>query len=188
MFCIAALLTLNLRRSTAGLALTAIRHNEIGAYTLGINVVATKVLLGGGGAFLAALGGGFLASCNGPALPSAFTTLAGLVWLAVLVTVGVRSVIAAGLAGLVFAIAPAIFLSYLPNSLGNVPTALFGLGAIMVVRNPDGVVAVHARQAKVLVSWLTSRRGALRHRTHPVTTVACIARSTADQGDRMIPQ
>jgi branched-chain amino acid transport system permease protein len=152
-FCVAAILVWNFRKSTAGLALSAVRWSPLGASTIGISVVAMKVMASGFAAFLAAFGGALLAMYSGAALPASYSTLAGLVWFAVLVTIGVRSNVAAAVAGLVFVFAPAIFTTYLPTSLANLPAALFGVGAIMVARDPDGVVASYARQLERLLTF-----------------------------------
>jgi branched-chain amino acid transport system permease protein len=157
-FCLFAVVIVNLRRSTTGLAIAAVRWSEPASRTMGLGVVQTKVMLTAFAAFVAGVGGGLLVLYNNNALPSSFATLGGLVWLAVLVTVGVRSNVAAAVAGVGFALIPALFVNYLPVSVAEVPTALFGLGAILVTRNPDGVVAMHGRQLnwlgrRVLASW-----------------------------------
>jgi branched-chain amino acid transport system permease protein len=151
-FCVAAVLVWNFRKSTAGMALAAVRWSPPGARTIGINVVRMKVVASGLAAFLAAFGGALLAMYNGAAQTGAYATLAGMVTIAVLVTIGVRSNIAAAVAGLVFVMAPAIFTDYLPTWLANLPAALFGVGAIMVARDPDGVVATYARQLEHLLT------------------------------------
>jgi branched-chain amino acid transport system permease protein len=74
------------------------------------------------------------------------------------VTVGLRSIAAAVLAGIAFTLLPAVFQTYLPASWGNVPTLLFGLGAVLVAMNPDGQVAVNARQLQALIARLAERR------------------------------
>jgi branched-chain amino acid transport system permease protein len=56
------------------------------------------------------------------------------------------------LAGLTFTFIPAIFVNYVPLRWGSVPPALFGLGAIFVARNPDGIVSYYARQLQSLFS------------------------------------
>jgi branched-chain amino acid transport system permease protein len=66
--------------------------------------------------------------------------------------VGIRSNVAAMFAGLSFTFVPALVLNYLPTSWGNVPPALFGLGAIFVARNPDGALVFHARQIQSLLT------------------------------------
>ena len=60
-FLILGVLILNVRRSTAGLAMSAVRFSENGAKTLGISVIQTKVLVSGLATYVAAVGGGFLA-------------------------------------------------------------------------------------------------------------------------------
>jgi branched-chain amino acid transport system permease protein len=75
----------------------------------------------------------------------------GLVFLAVLVTVGIRTNTAAIVAAASYVFLPAVFLTYLPQSVDQLPTALFGLGAIMVARNPDGILAMHRRQVQHLL-------------------------------------
>jgi branched-chain amino acid transport system permease protein len=163
---IVALLVVNLRRSTTGLGVNAVRWSEPASRTLGLSVVQMKVLLSGIAAFVAAVGGGFLALYSKVALPANFATLGGMVWLAILVTVGIRSNVAAMFAGLSFVFVPALVLNYLPTSWGNVPPALFGLGAIFVARNPDGALVFHAQQIQ---SLLTRR---FRSRSAPEETPA----------------
>ncbi len=102
-----AILIVNLRRSTTGLALNAVRWSENASRTMGLSVIQMKMLVSGLAAFVAGVGGGLYAVGHKQAIPLDYATLAGLVWLAVLVTFGVRSNIAALLAGCVFALSPA---------------------------------------------------------------------------------
>jgi branched-chain amino acid transport system permease protein len=157
-FIVISVLVVNLRRSTTGLALAAVRYSEPGARTLGLNVLSMKLLVAGIAAFIAGLGGGLLALNLESAVPTSYATFTGLIWLAVLVTVGLRSIAAAVLAGIAFTLLPAVFQTYLPASWGNVPTLLFGLGAVLVAINPDGQVAVNARQLQALIARLAERR------------------------------
>jgi branched-chain amino acid transport system permease protein len=158
-FIVFAILTVNLRRSTSGMALKAVRDSESASRTLGLNIVQVKVIVGALGAFVAAVGGGFIALDAGVAQPQTYETFAGLVWLAVVVTLGIRSITAAALGGLAFALLPGVFQSYLPAQWGEVPALLFGLGAIMVARNPDGVVSLFANQLRWLSSHVLARTG-----------------------------
>jgi branched-chain amino acid transport system permease protein len=151
-FAVFAVLTINLRRSTSGLALRAVRDSEPAARTLGLSVVQVKVIVGAMAAYTAAVGGGFLAMYVGVAQPQSYATFAGLVWLAVVVTLGVRSITAAALAGLAFALLPGVFEIYLPVRLAAVPVLLFGLGALSVARHPEGVVAYNGRQLRMLIA------------------------------------
>ena len=157
-FIVIAVIVVNLRRSTTGLALAAVRYSEPGARTLGLSVLSLKLLVAGIAAFIAAIGGGLLALNLDSAVPTAYTTFTGLIWMAVLVTVGLRSIAAAVLAGIAFTLLPGVFQTYLPAAWGNVPTLLFGLGAVLVAMNPDGQVAVTARQLQALVARVAERR------------------------------
>jgi branched-chain amino acid transport system permease protein len=150
-FAIVALFILNLRRSTTGMALTAVRFSEPASKTIGVSVLQMKVVIAGLASFVAGIGGALLAVSLGVALPANYATLGGVVWLAVLVTQGIRSNMAALVAGLVFTLFPGIALAYLPTSFGQVPPILFGLGAIFIAKNPDGALAVQARQLRGLL-------------------------------------
>jgi branched-chain amino acid transport system permease protein len=152
-FCIVGLFIVNLRRSTTGMALSAVRWSEPGSKTIGVSVLQMKVIIAGLATFVAGVGGALLAVVQGVALPSNYATLAGIVWLAVLVTQGIRSNIAALFAGLTFTLFPGIALAYLPTWFGQIPPILFGLGAIALAQNPDGVIAMQARQFR----WVAAK-------------------------------
>ncbi len=107
---------------------------------------------------MAAVGGGFLAMDAGVAQPSSFATFLGLVWLAVVVTLGIRSITAAVLAGLSFSLLPGVFQTYVPTRWGEVPTVLFGLGALGVALHPEGVVLQNGRQLRRLLARVLTPR------------------------------
>jgi branched-chain amino acid transport system permease protein len=138
------------RRTTSGLLLSAVRSSVPGARSIGIKVVRVKVAVSVAAALVAGLGGGLVATYSGAALPDSYDVFTGLVLLAVLVTLGVRTPAAALVAAVSYVFLPAAFL-YLPKALDELPTALFGLGAVLVARNPDGVVAMHGRQLAALI-------------------------------------
>ena len=144
-----------IRSSTPGLALSALRSTETGARAAGVNVFRTKILVSAVAAAIAGLGGGMLAIYSGAALPDSFDALTGLVWFAVLVTNGVRTNNAALAAGLVFVYLPDVLSTYLPVRFGPVATALFGLGAVMLARHPEGVISMNGRQLADLGRKLT---------------------------------
>ncbi len=77
----------------------AARWSEAGARTSGISVVQMKVIAGSMAALVAGIGGALFAMAQTTFQPSEFATLQGIVWLAVLVTIGVRSTAAALIAG-----------------------------------------------------------------------------------------
>jgi branched-chain amino acid transport system permease protein len=144
-FCVFALSVEHFRRSTAGLAVTAVRWSEVGARSVGLSSIKVKVILLAQASFIAAFGGGLLAIVLGEAVPASFNATTGLVWLAVVVSVGVRSNAAALFAGLAYAILPGVFSTYLPTSFTPIPLVLFGLGAVMLSRNPEGALLQHRR-------------------------------------------
>lgn len=151
-FAVIALFIVNLRRATTGLAFGAVRSSTAGSKMLGINVLQMKVILATIAAFVAGIGGGLLAITMGVALPSNYDTLAAEVWLAILVTQGIRSNTAALIAGLSETILAALAANYLPQSFGNVLPILFGLGAISMVKYPEGIVSMQARQIRSLLA------------------------------------
>jgi len=50
---------------------------------------------------------------------------------------------------------PQVFATYLPTSLGPLPTLLFGAGAVLLARNPDGIITMNGRQITALARRLT---------------------------------
>jgi branched-chain amino acid transport system permease protein len=164
-FSIVALFILNLRRSTTGLALNAVRWSPPGARTLGINVVQMKIIVAGLGAMVAAIGGGFLVVAQTSAQPANFETFLGVVWLAALVTIGVRSNVAALIGGLTFTMLPALALAYLPSWTGQLPAILFGAGAIAVAKFPDGTLAQSGEMFRGRLLGLAKRRTSVQANT-----------------------
>lgn len=161
-FVIVGLVLVRYRITTSGMALSAVRWSRAGAQSLGINAVAVRLEALSLGAFIAGCGGGFLALAQGNANPANFGTLVGMVWLAVLVLNGVSSIVAALIAGIAFTVIPALFQNYLPlslqaSSLIQIPAALFGLGAVAVVKNPDGIVSLHGHQLAAVGRYLKLR-------------------------------
>jgi branched-chain amino acid transport system permease protein len=145
-FAVIAILIVNLRRSTTGLALNAVRWSENASRTMGLSVIQMKMLVSGLAAFVAGVGGGLYAVAHKQAIPLDFVTLAGLAWLAVLVTFGVRSNIAALMAGCIFVLSPAFIQTtlQLQSPWSELPILLFGLGAIALAQNPEGTVHMQA--------------------------------------------
>jgi branched-chain amino acid transport system permease protein len=162
-FAVIALFVFNLRRSSSGLALTAVRNTDAGSRTTGISVLQMKVLIAAIASFVAGIGGGMLAITLQVALPADYATLGGMVWLAVLVTLGIRSNVAALFAGLSFTLSSGIALYYLPKAFGNAPPILFALGAIFVAKFPEGTLAMQARQYREIGSRFHSLGSTQRH-------------------------
>jgi branched-chain amino acid transport system permease protein len=113
-----------------------------------------KVIAGSIAALIAGIGGGLLAMAQSPFVPSqSFVTFLGMTWLAVLVTIGVRSNAAALIAGIMFVFPAALFQNYLPTWTWTTDalSVLFGLGAISAAKYPDGVLAENSRKLRHLV-------------------------------------
>jgi branched-chain amino acid transport system permease protein len=104
----------------------------------GVNVRGTRVLAFTISAGLAGVGGGLLGTFQQQIGPANVSTVVGLVWLAVAVMIGIRSVGGAVAAALMMAFVPAICATWLPLRIGELPTALFGLGGLALATNPAG--------------------------------------------------
>jgi branched-chain amino acid transport system permease protein len=150
-----SLLIAAIRRSTSGLALSAIRATETGARSAGISVFRLKTAIWTLAAAIAGIGGGMYVIYAGVALPQSFDAIVGLTWFAVVITNGRRSNNAALAAGLFYTLIPQLFSTYLPASLGPLPTLLFGAGAVLLARNPDGIITMNGRQIASLARRLT---------------------------------
>jgi branched-chain amino acid transport system permease protein len=154
-FLLVAYFIINLRRSTTGLALNAVRWSEAGARTIGVSPRQSKIMVGSIAAVVAGIGGGLLAIANGTALPANFSTLEGIIFLATLVAMGVRSNAGALIAGLTYTLSPALLQVYVDPVWAPVPIILFGVGAVYVTRNADGWIPELGGQ----LYWLAERAG-----------------------------
>ncbi len=135
-----ALLVRNIKRSTTGLELDAMRSSPTATATIGIGIVRSKLTVFGLSAFVSGIGGALFATYSGRASPQQFSVLVGVVWLAVVVTWGVRSIVGALLGGLSYAVFPQLASEHLSGAWLELPTVLFGLGAIVLAREPRGVI------------------------------------------------
>jgi branched-chain amino acid transport system permease protein len=104
LFCLVAMVVVNLRRSTTGLVLTAVRSSEAAAATIGVSIVRTKIIVFGLSAFIAGLGGALYGSTIGVVTVNQWDVLVGIVWLAIVVTWGIRSVIGALMAAVLYVV------------------------------------------------------------------------------------
>jgi branched-chain amino acid transport system permease protein len=160
-FCVLAIVASQLRLASTGLALAASRAHPVGARTVGLSVTGVKLVVASLGAFVAAVGGGFLAMYSMRSIPDSYPAFTGLVWLAVVVTVGVRSNVAALVGGLAMSVFPGLVRTHLSTSWAQLPPLLFGLGAVMIAAHPDGSVATQGALIRSLgrkvISPLTAR-------------------------------
>lgn len=157
----------NLVRSSTGRAILAVRSSPAAASTSGVDPTRTKLVLFAVSAALAGFAGAWFALVNSPITNVSAPPLLGLVWLAVAVTFGIRRPGGAVVAGLVYAAFPVVLggiggtwtgapWTWLPDTArhliasAELAALLFGLGAVGLAREPDGVLAEvgHARRAR----------------------------------------
>jgi branched-chain amino acid transport system permease protein len=109
LFCLVALLMVNLHNSGAGRRFRAIRDSELAAATMGVNLTRYKLLAFGMSAAIAGMGGAFYPLVSGSVSPQPFWLFTSLQLAAIAVLMGVRYVPAAFLGG--------IFMSFVPDVL-----------------------------------------------------------------------
>lgn len=146
----------SLTRSASGRAMLAVRSSEVAAGTSGLAPRKAKIMIFAVSAAIAGFGGVMFSMTTGAALQTNALPLTGLIWLAVAVVFGVRRPGGAMLAGLAFVGTPVIFTwighDYLAGAFGDLTTSpyftpiLFGLGAINLAQNPDGLLALIGHQ------------------------------------------
>jgi ABC-type branched-subunit amino acid transport system ATPase component/branched-subunit amino acid ABC-type transport system permease component len=152
----------NLTRSASGRQMAAVRASEPAAAASGISPAAVKLRLFIISAALAGAGGVLLATVNQQATNTTYVTETGLIWLASAVLWGIRRPLGAVLAALTGAVFPALLAngfhwpSWVPSFLswtgtGSVwlPSILFGLGAITMAQDPEGILSLtRAKRAR----------------------------------------
>jgi branched-subunit amino acid ABC-type transport system permease component/ABC-type branched-subunit amino acid transport system ATPase component len=156
LFGLVTLIVHALQRSATGRAMLAVRSSEVAAATSGISPARQKVVLFALSAGIAGFGGAVYGMINFTITRGTAPPLLSLVWLTVAVTFGIRRPGGALLAGLAFACSQQIFTwvgqDFLPASVEEVTTSpyftpiLFGLGAINLAKNPDGLLALVGHQ------------------------------------------
>jgi branched-chain amino acid transport system permease protein len=137
-FAIVARLLTWAKRGRFGRICAAVRGNPVAGESIGINVRGARVVIFAVGSAIAGLGGVLVGIQQGAVAIFDFALLIGLLWLAVVVTVGVRGYRGALIAGLMFTIFPTLFSYVHVSGIGQLPTVLFGLGAIGLAREPRG--------------------------------------------------
>jgi branched-subunit amino acid ABC-type transport system permease component len=137
-FAVVAALLSWAKRGRFGRICAAVRGNPVEGEAIGINVKGTRVAIFAVGSAIGGLGGALVGIQQGAVGIADFGLLVGLVWLAVVVTVGVRGFRGALVAGMMFMIFPALFRYVHVSGIGQLPTVLFGLGAIGLAREPRG--------------------------------------------------
>jgi ABC-type branched-subunit amino acid transport system ATPase component/branched-subunit amino acid ABC-type transport system permease component len=141
----------NLQRSPNGRAMLAVRSSQPAAATTGVSPAGSKLKLFGLSAAIAGIGGVMLAMFNQSASSSSTRAEAGLLWLATVVLFGIRRPAGAVLAGLAVVISPQIWQEFSifgwhGHQSSWFPSILFGLGAVSLAKNPEGMISVTALQ------------------------------------------
>jgi len=173
----------SLQRSPTGRAMLAARSSEVAAQTTGLSPARTRLMIFAVSAGIAGFGGVMFAMTSSAASAGNAPPQIGLIWLAVAVVFGVRRPGGALLAGLAYAATPLIFTwighDYLGATFGQLTTSsyfapiLFGLGAINLAQNPDGLLALvgHRRAARRLARERKARIGEAEEQLHePAST------------------
>jgi len=168
---VASFAVIRIREGTTGRFLQALHMSPPAAASIGISGTRARIVAFTVAASLAGFGGGLMASYVGQASYEAnFAFLFGLVWVAIVVSSGARSVQAAVMSGLFFYLMPALLqrLFSFPGNLAAsnpdlpgplltvleavnpgwaLPVAfiLFGFGAIMYARHPEGSIEAQTR-------------------------------------------
>jgi ABC-type branched-subunit amino acid transport system ATPase component/branched-subunit amino acid ABC-type transport system permease component len=149
------LLIRNLQRSSSGRMMSAVRTSQSAAETSGISGTSVKITLFAVSAALAGLGGVLVVTVDQHVSASTYSTPVGLVWLATVVLFGIRrpsGAIAAGmtsvlLAGVLSSGFHFSFISWSGTTSVFFPAVLFGLGAVTMAQNPDGILSLTEEQS-----------------------------------------
>jgi ABC-type branched-subunit amino acid transport system ATPase component/branched-subunit amino acid ABC-type transport system permease component len=147
----------NLVQSSSGRAALAVRSSPVAARTSGIRPAKSEIALFAVAAAIAGFGGVMLGMTNGTFTNTSATPITGLLWLAVVVTFGIRRPGGALLGGIAVMATTPIFTwisgwSFMPGWFNDLSGStyfaaiLFGLGAINLAKNPDGLFALVGSQ------------------------------------------
>jgi branched-chain amino acid transport system permease protein len=156
-----AIVVSNLRRSSTGRKLLAVRANERAAAAAGIDVSRLKLQAFALSSFVAALGGALLATAFDEATFTQFSSSASITLITIAYIGGIASVggaLFAGLSasgGVIY-----ILLSHIPG-FGNYYLPITGLLLmITVMANPDGVIPLMQENLQELRARIRARRTA----------------------------
>jgi branched-subunit amino acid ABC-type transport system permease component/ABC-type branched-subunit amino acid transport system ATPase component len=184
----------NLQGSASGRSITAVRNSEPASVTSGLSIPRTKLAVFAVSAGVAGFGGVLFATNNGSISDGTFVTQTGLAWLAAVVLFGIRKPQGAILAGLVTACSSTIFTggfhpAFLPTFLHwdgldssistYVSNILFGLGAIQLAREPDGILSITARQNRERRDKRRAKRAGAEAAVTVADTAAVVAEPVA---------
>jgi len=190
-FGVLTLVVVNLQRSASGRAMFAARSSDVAARTTGLSPDRAKIAVFAVSAAIAGIGGAFYAVIASPFSNTTVPSVIGLIWLAVAVTWGVRRPAGALMAGLSYGLGTALFTKITGRhgvlhdifSSSHFLPILFGLGAINLAKNPDGVLALTHQQRMEKKHAKTAKRERAAERAAAATPVPAAA---ADGGQPVI--
>jgi branched-chain amino acid transport system permease protein len=147
----------NIRRSTTGRRMLAVRSNERAASALAVDVARAKLLVFAMSSFIAGIGGCLVAYRFGNVSDSSYGVVASLAALAVAYLGGITCVSGAVTAGVVAASGVAFFATgKIVGTFGKWEALISGvLLIVMTIHNPEGIAGAvrtrveHARAAAV---------------------------------------
>jgi branched-subunit amino acid ABC-type transport system permease component len=177
-FTIASIAVIQLREGTVGRTLRALGASEVAAQSIGISPARARIAAFATSGFLAGLGGAMLSIHQENVNYSAnFAPFVALFWLAVVVSLGARTIEGAANAGAAFALFDAVLLrgglfGWILRSEERIPSffpisakwrfILFGLATIQFARHPEGLVENGKRKAMARIERRIARRAARR--------------------------
>ena len=156
-FGLVTILIRNYQASASGRAMFAVRSSPAAAGSAGIVAGRAQITTFAVSAAIAGMGGALMGVTYTSFTNTTATSLVGLTWLAAAVTFGIRRPGGALIAGLsVVGTTPLLQTvskwNWVPHNLGILitssyfPSILFGLGAINLAMNPDGILALFGEQ------------------------------------------
>jgi branched-chain amino acid transport system permease protein len=185
---VVGLIVIRIRQGTTGRFLQALQTSDVAAASIGISGTRARVVAFTVAAGIAGFGGGLMATYVGQAnYQSSFPYLIGLVWVALVVSAGARSIQAAIMSGLFFFLFPALLdklFGFPGNWLVSHPDApswvqsianavqptwaqsvafiLFGIGAITYAKHPEGSIEAQTSASVNRIVARVERRKAAR--------------------------
>lgn len=139
-FTILAFVVWLVRRGTTGRFLDAIRGSETGASSIGINPSRAKTTAFALSAMVAGIGGVFLSSWQQRTSAGDFGLGSSLLWALVVIVLGARTIVGAVAGGFLLVLFPELLKAIGVPSPEAWQGVVFGLGAFLFVRHPEGLV------------------------------------------------
>ena len=161
---LAALAAANLGRTYIGRAFVAVRDRDISAEILGVNLLRTKLLAFGLGAFAAGVAGGLLGYFYGSITPEYFTLTLSIFYLAAIIVGGLGRVLGSVLGAVFMTFVPEFLRllahassQWLPNAASLLlPMGQIVFGALIVgflIFEPHGLAEIWSRIRRTFHLW-----------------------------------